>query len=184
VDRSVGVLLAVIYGAFLLAVVVWSHRSAKARTPAAIDARLKNPGDQLTISATGIRGNIGIWNPAMKPGPGFLIHQPGIATYTRRHDGLIHLDWQSRTGHQQFDGSLPPPHDDQLHSNRIMLRTVLGGGLTGLSIGYLFSLVGEIGPHPDRRVIATIVGLAVALAILVAIEWHLARQHRRKTHPS
>ena len=67
------------------------------------------------------------WNPSKPLGAKNYIRQPGVATYWLGDDGQVHLDWQSRYGHQQYVGTPLPPEVPHESSNRIMLWTVLGG---------------------------------------------------------
>jgi hypothetical protein len=172
------VALALITLVFVFALAVSSSRAAAARTPRGIMRRLQHPDDRVTVYATGIYGNAGIWNPAMPLGPRNLIHQPGVANYRLDHDGQVYLDWQSKGSHQQYVG---PPLAEVEHdsSTRTMLWTILVGGLAGLALGYLFSALGEGGPHPVQRIAITVAGLGIALAGLLVVEHAQRRRHRR-----
>jgi len=173
----VGVSLGVVVVVFIGLVIASSRYSSAARTPAGIVRRLRRSGGRVTVSATGAIGPLGTWNPAGK-GREMFFFRRGVGTHWLDDDGQVHLDWQSTNGHEEFVG--PPLTElDPAGSNRTALWTVLIFGLVGLSGGFLFSLIGEVGPHPDRRVVFAIAGFAVALAVLVAIERWLVRRHTR-----
>lgn len=165
--------------AFLYFAVVGIHatRISKKRSAHGIMLRLQHPGDTVSVTATHIARKGGLWNPGRPPGIGNPITEPGIAIYELGADGQVHLDWHGRHGLQKFVGPPPQAHGDS--STRTMLWTMLIFGIGGISIGYLFSLVGEVGPHPDKRILITIAGFVSGLVFLATLEWiHVGRLRR------
>ena len=156
--------------------VVASVRSTRARMPRGIVRRLRaHPGQAVTVSATGIMGNPGVWNPA---GTGYQmwLYQRGVATYRLGEDGQVQLDWRSAgQGQRSFVGP-PLPDADHSGDNRTVLWTILIFGLVGLGSGYLYGLTAHTA---DRRVAWTLAGLLVAAGLLGLVELLLVRRHKR-----
>ena len=120
-------------------------RGMFARFPHSVIKRLNRPGGRYDVSVGAIAG---AWNPA-NPfgtfGTGNYVPGPGTAIYTLDDAGVIHLDFQPRSGPpKHLSGPIPDTFLPKTPSKRRLHRMVWGVVMSyvtfiviGFSIGYL-----------------------------------------------